>query len=61
MRYTPVVKYVQGSQQQTADALSRAPTSKPTKEDLILVEEVQEFSDSVMRYMPATEENSSRK
>jgi hypothetical protein len=58
MRYTPVVKYVQGSQQQTADALSRAPTSKPTKEDLILVEE---FSDSVMRYMPATEENSSRK
>ena len=56
MRFAPKVKYVQGVQQKTADALSRAPTSEPTKEDLRFIEEVEEFKDSVIRNLPATDQ-----
>ena len=54
-RYSPEVKYVQGVHQNTADALSRAPTSTPTWEDLKLVEEVEEHSEAILGSLPATE------
>ena len=51
-----MVKYVQGIYQKTADALSRAPTSKPTKEDLKLAEEVEELKETVIKNLPATDQ-----
>ena len=42
MRYSPEVKYIQGVHHQTADALSRAPVEKPSKDDEILIEEAEE-------------------
>ena len=56
MRYDPVVKYVQGVHQKTADALSRAPTSKPTKNDLIFIEETEEFKNFMIKNLPATDQ-----
>ena len=55
MRYAPEVKYVQGVNQKTADTLSRPPSSKPQKEDLIFLEETEEFKDNVIRHLPATD------
>ena len=55
MRFAPTVKYVQGKKQTTADALSRAPTQKPTERDLILVEETEQFKDSVVQNIPSTD------
>ena len=50
MRYSPKVKYLQGIHQNTADALSRAPVLKPTKNDVIFINETEEFTD-----LPATD------
>lgn len=55
-RYTPEIKYVQGIHQHTADALSRAPTSKPTPDDLKFIEEVEEHTESVVNSLPATQQ-----
>ena len=55
-RYSSEVKYVQGVHQNTADALSRAPTRQPTQKDLSLVEEVEEHSESLLVSLPATEQ-----
>ena len=55
-RYSPEVKCVQGVHQNTAHALSRAPTRGPTKKDLNLVEEVEEHSKSILVSLPATEQ-----
>ena len=55
MRYAPEMKYVQGTHQQTADALSRAPVDKPTAEDEVFIEETEAFKDSVIRHIPATD------
>ncbi|XP_076049320.1 uncharacterized protein LOC143029995 [Oratosquilla oratoria] len=54
-RYSPEVTYVQGVHQKTADALSRAPTSLPTKADLELIEEVEESQEGNFKVIPATE------
>ena len=54
MRYSPTVVYVQGIHQNTADALSRAPLPV-TAEDVAFVEEVEEFVNSTMVSLPATE------
>ena len=54
-RYSPEVVYVQGVHQKTADALSRAPTSGPTSEEVKLIEEVEECSESTLESLPATE------
>lgn len=54
-RYSPEVTYVQGVHQNTADALSRAPTSLPTKADLEFIEEVEEFQEASFKVIPATE------
>ena len=55
-RYSSEVKYIQGVHQNTADALSRAPTRQPTQKDLSLVEEVEEHSESLLVSLPATEQ-----
>ena len=55
-RYAPEVTYVQGVHQNTADALSRAPTTGPTPQDLKLIEEVEEHSESTLESLPATEQ-----
>ena len=55
MRYTPTVVYVQGIYQKTADALSRAPTSNPDKDDKCFIEEVEAMGQSVINYLPATD------
>ena len=55
-RYSPEVKYVQGVNQNTADALSRAPTSQPSQKDLSLVEEIEEHSESPLVSLPATKQ-----
>ena len=54
-KYSPEVRYVQGKHQTTADALSRAPTSDPTLEDIKLIEEMDEESDAVLKFIPASE------
>ncbi|XP_048583904.1 uncharacterized protein K02A2.6-like [Nematostella vectensis] len=54
-RYSPEVTYVQGVHQKTADALSRASTSSPTPQDLKQIEELEEHSESVLEFLPATE------
>ena len=55
-RYSPEVKYVQGVHQNTADTLSRAPTSQPTQKDLSLIEEIEEHSESLLVFLPATKQ-----
>ena len=55
MKYGPKVTYVPGKQQITADALSRAPVSKSTKQsDLDLIEEVESFTSQIVTGLPAT-------
>lgn len=55
MRYAPTIKYVQGKTQVTADALSRAPTCKPTEKDLILVEETELYKDIIIKSIPSSD------
>ncbi len=55
MRYSPEVKYVQGVHQKTADALSRAPVGKPSREEEIFIEEAEAFKDSVIQHLPAND------
>jgi len=45
MHYSTEVKCIQGVHQKTADALSRTPFWKPSKDDEILVQETEEFKD----------------
>ena len=54
MKYSPEVVHVQGIHQNTADALSRAPTEKPSNEDEVQIEEVESFKDLIMHFLPAT-------
>ena len=54
-KYSPEVMYVQGVHRKTADALSRAPTSEPTGEDLKFIDEVEEYSESILESLPTTE------
>ena len=55
MRYSPELRYVQGRQQTTADALSRAPVECPTTGDTSFVEEVDAFADLTVQVLPASE------
>ena len=54
MNYSPKVTYVPGKQQITADALSRAPVSKPKQSDFDLIEEVESFTSQIVTGLPAT-------
>ena len=55
MRYSPVVKYVLGKTHYTVDALSRAPVGKSTKEDLVLLEEVETQNNQALQSIPVTD------
>ena len=54
MRFAPVVRYVPGKENLTADGLSRAPVGKPGRNDTLLVDEVEDFADSIVRSLPAS-------
>ena len=54
MRFSPVVIHVQGKDQTTADALSRAPVGKATPAEELLIGEVDEFTSLTIKYLPAT-------
>ena len=41
MRYAPSFKHVQGTHNQLADALSRAPHSQPTADDILFIEDLE--------------------
>ena len=55
LRFNPVVVHVQGKEQTTAHALSRAPVGKDTAAEELLIGEVYEFTSLTMKYLPATE------
>ena len=55
MRFAPTVVHVQGKDQVTADALSRAPVDKPSPSDISFIEEVEQFASFTVKYLPATE------
>ena len=54
MRFAPLVQYVPGKQQTTADALSRAPVKSPASEDELFVAEVEAFASQAVNILPAT-------
>lgn len=54
MRYSPEIQYVSGKSQITADALSRAPASKPTTKDSQNIDAVEEFAHDTFNLLPAS-------
>ena len=54
MRFNPIVMYVPGKHQLTADALSRAPVGMPGNSDIELIAEIDNFASSVLHALPAT-------
>lgn len=54
MRFSPTVVYVKGTDQITADALSRAPVGKPDPFDVSLIEEADHFMNTSIATLPAT-------
>ena len=54
MMYNPKVTHVQGKQQITADALSRAPVGEPTPADINLLDEVTAFAKQAVEITPAS-------
>ena len=54
MRFAPLVQYVPGNQQNTADALSRAPVESHASEDELFVAEVEAFASQAVNILPAT-------
>ena len=54
MRYSPEVTHVPGKVQVTADALSRAPVSKPDPADIHLVQVTEEFAEGALSLLPAS-------
>ena len=44
MRFSPKIEYVQGKYQVTADALSRAPIGSPDADEVMFVEDVEDFT-----------------
>ena len=54
MRFAPLVQYVPGKQQTSADALSRAPVESPASEDELFVAEIEVFASQAVNILPAT-------
>ena len=54
MRFSPEIRYVSGKSQITADALSRATTSKPSAADSQTIEAVEEFARDTINLLPAS-------
>ena len=52
MRYAPTVKYVQGSHNHIADALSRAPAEEPSSVDTLFIQEVESVTATVLSEDP---------
>ena len=55
MRYSFTISHVAGKDLAIADALSRAPVSEPTAEDLLLQKSTNAFIDFTMEYHPKSE------
>lgn len=55
MRYSFSIEHVPGKHLSTADTLSRAPISEPTKRDTCFNEEVNAYVQSTFSNLPATE------
>ena len=56
MRFDARTVYVPGTQQLTADTLSRAPVAMPGEGDIALVDEVETFASATTTSLPATKE-----
>ena len=54
LRYSFTAHHVPGVKMKDADALSRAPHSQPTKEDLAMVDEISCHVNEVIKQMPST-------
>ncbi|GFO21951.1 hypothetical protein PoB_004845600 [Plakobranchus ocellatus] len=54
MRFSPNVIHVSGKQQITADALSRAPASAPSEEDIVLVNDADVMAKQTLDGLPAS-------
>ena len=54
MIFAPLVQYVPGKQQTTADTLSPAPVESPASEDEVFVAEVEAFASQAVSILPAT-------
>ena len=54
LRYSFTAHHVPGNKMEDADALSRAPHSKPTKADIMLDEETQCHLNEVVKLMPVS-------
>ena len=54
MRFNYTISHVPGKLLYIADALSRAPVTKPDKDCVSLQEEVEGSMDSITKYLPAT-------
>ena len=55
MRYSFAISHVPGKNLTTADALSRAPISKPCSEDLLLQEESDAYIQAVLQSLPSSQ------
>ena len=54
MIFAPLVQYVPGKQQTTADALSRAPVESPASEDELFIAEIEVFASQAVNILRAT-------
>ena len=55
LRFDFTIVYIPGKNLVIADALSRAPLSKPDENDRLFQEETKAYVDSVIQDLPATE------
>ena len=55
MRFSPKVIHVEGKNQVTADALSRAPVDKPSSTDVEFIDDVEQYASQDLKILPATE------
>ena len=54
MRLSPKIEYVQGKYQVTIDALSRAPIGSPDADEVMFVEDVEDFTTETLKFIPAS-------
>ena len=54
MRFSPKIEYVQGKYQVTADALSQAPIGSPDADEVMFVEDIEDFTTETLKFIPAS-------
>ena len=54
MRFSPKIEYVQGKYQVTADALSQASIGSPDTDEVMFVEDVENFTTETLKFIPAS-------